>query len=404
MDSFPQAYTGRHEYTLKSWQKLLYLLVGMVFLTFGVVFGPLLFRASAASLPAAVPALFFLGFGIYMLAQAARARLILDGTRIVVRSAFRERTADQGDIEGFRTISTRNGSYAQLQLKQGLGTISIPNAFDTDDDYRAWLQKLTDLDQRDREEILAEISEKADLGATPEERLQALPTARTWGVFLAIVTGAAGAGLVFGPVELRFPMAAVLVITPLVAAMLLHRAPLLYALFKQKADPRAELVFVPILAGFALLIRASGLHFLSNQPLLLIAVPVALAYMAAFATAGGRGGSRPGSLLGILFFVGLYSYSLAMVADTLGDRGAVQTYSAQVLGKHMSSGRSTSYNLSLAPWGPKTEPSRVGVSSSTYRAVSPGDEVCLQLHPGNLHAPWYRVSACGVAFPEDAQQ
>lgn len=227
MDSFQQAYPGRREYPLKSWQKLLYLLVGMVFLTFGVVFGPLLFRTSASSLPAAVPALFFLGFGIYMLAQAARARLILDGTRIVVRSAFREQSADQGDILGYRTISTRNGSYTQLRLKQGLGTISIPNAFDTDDDYRAWLQKLTDLDQRDREEILAEITEKADLGSTPEERLQALPTARTWGVFLAIVTGAAGAGLVLGPVELRLPLAAVLVITPLVAAVLLLRAPLL---------------------------------------------------------------------------------------------------------------------------------------------------------------------------------
>lgn len=161
---------------------------------------------------------------------------------------------------------------------------------------------------------------------------------------------------------------------------------------------------MPILAGFALLIRASGLHFISNQPLLIIAAPIALGYMAAFAAAGNRGLSRPGLLLGILFFVGLYSYSLAMVADTLGDHGDVQTYSAQVLGKHISSGRSTSFYLQLAPWGPKTEPSQVSVSSSTYRAVTPGDEVCLQLHPGNLHAPWYRLAACGVSFPEDARQ
>jgi len=404
MDSFPQAYAVRHEYPLKAWQKLLYLLVGMIFLTVGVVFGPVLFRASATSLPAALPALFFLGFGIYMLAQAARARLILDGTRIVVRGAFREQTADQADIAGFRTISSRNGSYTQLQLKQGLSTISIPNSFDTDDDYRVWLKKLTDLDQRDREEILAEISEKTELGSTPEERLQALPTARTWALFLSVVTGVAAAGLLLAPTQMHLLAAGVLVITPMVAAMLLHRAPLLYALFKQKADPRAELVFVPILAGFGLLFRASGLHFVSNQSLLYIVAPVALGYLAAFATANSGPAARRGSLLAVLFFTGLYSYALVAVSDTLGDRGETRTYSAQVLGKHESHGRSTSYTLTLAPWGSLQETSSVGVSATTYRAVTLGDEVCIQQHPGNLHISWYRVEACGVSFPEDAAQ
>lgn len=404
MDSFPQAYPVRREYALKAWQKLLYLLVGMIFLTVGVVFGPVLFRASSTSLPAALPALFFLGFGIYMLAQAARSRLILDGTRIVLRGAFREQSADQADIAGFRTISSRNGSYTQLQLKQGLSTISIPNSFDTDEDYRAWLKQLTDLNQRDREEILAEISEKAELGSTPEERLQALPTARTWALFLSVVTGVGAAGLLLAPSQMHFLAAGVLVITPMVAAMLLHRAPLLYALFKQKADPRAELVFIPILAGFGLLFRASGLHFVSNQSLLLIAAPVALGYLAAFATANSGPAGRRGSLLAVLFFTGLYSYALVAVSDTLGDRGETRTYSAQVLGMHESHGRSTSYTLTLAPWGSLQDTSNVGVSSTTYRALTLGDEVCIQLHPGNLHIPWYRVAACGASFPEDAAQ
>jgi hypothetical protein len=404
MDSFPQSYPGRREYQLKAWQKLLYLVVGMVFLTVGAVFGPVLFRASAAGLPAALPSLFFLGFGVYMLAQVARSRLILDGTRITVHGAIRERTAERGDIEGFRTISSRNGSYTLLQLKQGLGTISIPNSFDTDEDYRAWMKKLPDLDQRNREEILDEISQKADLGSTPEERLQALPTARTWALFLSIVTGAGAAGLLLAPAQMRMLAAAVLVVTPMVAAMLLHRSPLLYALFKPKADPRAELVFVPILAGFGLLFRASGLHFVSTQTLLLFATPVTLAYLAAFATASGGGAARRGSLLAVLFFTGLYSYALVAVSDTLGDQGATSSYSAQVLGKHESHGRSTSYTLTLAPWGSQQQTSSVGVSSATYRAVVPGDEVCIQQHPGNLHIPWYRVEACGIAFPEDAQQ
>ncbi len=404
MDSFPQFTHDRREYSLKVWHKILHLLAGMVFLTLGVVFGPVLFRSSGSGLTAPLPALFLLGFGIYMLAQVARSRLVVDGTRIEVRGAFREQSADLGDIEGYRTIQTRYGSYTQLQLKPSLGNISIPNSFDTDDIYLAWLHRLTNLDERDRDDILAEVAQQAELGSTPEQRLQALPTARTRGVFLSIVTGVAAAALFFAPVELRIPSALLLVTTPLVAALLLHRAPLLYAIFKQKADPRAELLFVPLIAGFGLLLPARGVHFVSNQQLMSVAAPIALAYFAAYATAGRMGASRPGSWLGLLLFVALYGYSLAAVADTLTDHGQASTYSAQVLGKHISSGRYRSYRLNIAPWGPMEEPSRVGVSSTTYNAVMPGDEVCIQLHSGSLHIPWYRVADCRTRFPEDAQR
>jgi heme-degrading monooxygenase HmoA len=389
---------------MKSWLRLVYLLAGMALLTLGVLLGPALFRSSTGNLPVIVPGLFFLGLGIYMLAWVARARLVIDGARIEVRDAFRERSAELSGIEGFRTIRSRNGNYTQLQLRQGMGTISIPQSFDTDDAYRAWMQRLTDLDQRDREEILAEVSRNEALGTTPEERLQALPTARTWALFLSLVTGVAAAGLAFGPTPLRIPAAVVVALAPLAAVGLLYRAPLLYAVFKQKADPRAELSFVPLLAGFGLLIRMGGMHFASAQPLLAVAVPLGLAYAAALAGAARNGGSRPGSWIAVVFFAGLYSYPLAVTVDTLGDHGATGNYAVQVLGMHVSRGRSTSYYLRLAPWGSVATSDQVSVSAATYNAVQPGDEVCVQVHPGNLHVPWYRVAACGTRFPEDAQQ
>ena len=377
---------------------MLYLLAGMLFVTFGAVFGPILFSTGSNGAPAVLVMVFFLGLGAYMLAQAFRAQVIIEGSRIEVRSAFRERNADLADIEGFRTVSSRNGTYTMLQLKAGLGSISISNSFDTDDVYRAWFKQVTDLDQRDREQILSEISQDAELGGTPQERLNALANAKTWAVFLSVVTGVGGAALAFGPAPLQLVAAIVAVLAPLIALFLIQRSPLLYAIFKQKADPRGELSFVLILAAFGLLIHGGGLHFVSIQPLLYFIVPFGLIYVASFYSISDKTQSRPGTIIVVLFFAGMYSYGLGVVADTITDHATATTYSAQVLNKHVSRGRSTTYYLNLAPWGPIENPSQVSVPMRIYDATEPGDEVCLRLHQGSLHIPWYQVVDCSTQY------
>jgi hypothetical protein len=402
MDAIPRYVPGRREYGVKTWLRMIYLLAGMGFLVFGLVLGPVLLHAPARGLPAALPGLFLLGFGIYMLATVTRSRLVIDGARIEVHTAFRERSAEVGEIAGFRTIRSRNGNYIWLKLREGRGSITIPYTLDVDEDFRAWLRQLPNLDEQDRDAILGEIEEEQSLGATREERLAALPTARTWAVFLAIVAVVAAVGLALAPPPLRALAASVLAVTPLVAAMLLHRAPLLYAVFKQKSDPRAELSYVLFIAPFGLLIHASGLHLISFQPLLLVAVPVALACFAGFAGASRAGGGRPGTWLALAFFSCLYGFALAMVTDTLGDSAAASTYRPAVLGKHVSHGRSTSYSLTLEPWGARQQPESVGVSATTYGRVSIGDSVCIEAHRGNLHVAWFRIAACDEGFPDQA--
>jgi hypothetical protein len=401
MDSFSQLPAIRREYTIKAWMRLLYFCLGVFFLTFGVFFGPALYRSETRNLPAALPAVMFLGFGVYMLAMVVRSRLVIDGTHIQVQTAFRERSAEIGDIEGFRTVRSRNGSYIWLKLRQGQGSFTIPPIFDTDGDFAAWMRQVPDLDQHDREQILTEIAQQPALGATPEERLNALPTARTWALFLIVVTVAAAAMLLLAPAFFRPLAVAILVLTPFAAAWLLHHAPLLYAFFKQKADPRAEVSFVPLIAAFGLLIHAGGLHFVAIQQLALIAVPLALAYFAAFASAVRIGAVRPGVLIAVAFFACLYSYGLAAVTDALGDSAVAASYRVDVLDKHVSRGRSTSYSLTLAPWGDRQEPARVGVSESTYGVVGIGDQVCIQVHRGNLRVPWYWIAACSQTFPDN---
>lgn len=402
MDAIPQYVPGRREYGVKTWLRMLYLLIGVGFIAFCLALSPVLLHSPAGSLPAALPALFFLGFAVYFLATVTRSRLVIDGPRIEVRTAFSEHSADVSEIEGFRTIRSRNGNYTLLKLREGRGSINIPYTFDVDEDFRAWLRQIPDLDQQDRDAILSEISQQQNLGATPEERLAALPTARTWAVFLAIATGVAAAGLAFGPQPLHPIAASILVITPLAAAMLLHRSPLLYAVMKQKSDPRAELVYVLMIAGFALLLHSSGLHLVQVQPLLLVAAPVAVACFLGFAGAAHTTSTRTGIWIALAIFSCLYGFALSMVTDTLGDSRISATYRAEVLGKHESHGRSTSYTLTLAPWGPREQAENVGVSATIYRVLDIGDQACIEVHPGNLRIAWFRVAACTQGFPSDA--
>jgi hypothetical protein len=393
MDSLQQMSSDRHEYRIKVWQRWLLVLLA-VGMAGGAAFFALVAKDASAGFLEAIMVLFFLGGGLYLAAYALRSRLVLDGSRIEVRGVFKESTADLSQIEGFRNISTRNGSYTLLYLKEGRGKITISQSFGTDDNYRAWFQKITDLDARDRDAILAEISQNAELGSTPEERLSALKQAKIRSYVATAVALAAAIALNVGPAPYRLPSAIVLALSPLAVLLLNQRSPLLYKLGGKKSDPRAELFFALLVAGFGMLFPTFEYEILSIQPLLLLIGLVALAYIAAFFNSARKNSSTAGALIGLLFVAGIYSYSLVVLTNTLMDRSKPTTYIVPVTGKHTTSGKSTTYYLELAPWGPIDHSNEISVASDFYNEMQTGDQVCLGLHAGRLHAAWYQLAEC----------
>jgi hypothetical protein len=105
----------------------------------------------------------------------------------------------------------------------------------------------------------------------------------------------------------------------------------------------------------------------------------------------------------LIFFAGLYGYSLTVAVDARLDQAPATPYRTTLARKYESHGRSTSYIFYLAPWGPFDTTSRVGVSSGKYQATEVGDTVCVNLHPGTLRAPWFEVVDCwSQPAPEQA--
>ncbi len=128
-------------------------------------------------------------------------------------------------------------------------------------------------------------------------------------------------------------------------------------------------------------------------------VPAALAAVViaplAWLARGRPGVASPWTLF--LFLTGCaaaYGYGAVALVDIQFDTSPGTAISATVLGKYAYHGRSQSYHLNLAPWGPRTQPNSVEVSASTYQALNAGDTACLVLHPGVVNLPWFTAGVC----------
>lgn len=382
----------RRVYRYKWWQKCLYAVFGAFFILGGVGLAgtALAHRGDASGLSVAV---LILALGVSMLLLAFRSRIVIDGSRIEMRGAFRTQSADLDEIEGFRTLRSRYGSFRQLILKNGRRPITIRRRFKTDDDYREWMRQTQDLDQRDRHALLTEIEQQQDLGATPEERLGALKAAKRNASALTVISAAAAVGLNFASKPWLMPSTAALIVAPFAAAFLCLRSPLLYTAFKRRSDPRGEATHPLIVSSLGMLYSMREPNFLSFKPLTALIALTTLALFSVLFNTARKSGNR-GALIALVAFAALYGLGSVAVSDVFFDQSQGEMYTAQVTGHHITHERSTKYYLRLEPWGPVQTVEDVSVPSSEYRTTAIGDTVCPELHPGRLHAPWFRVRPC----------
>jgi len=394
MNGTQQAGTLRRVYRYKVWREAFFLIVVVAFGVGGLAISSQNGNSFSQSL--LILYALFLAFAIYLLVLASRSYLEIDGNRIEVRRDFSLHSATLSEIEGFRSVHTRNGYYQDLILKDGRGTIDISEDYDTDSEFRSWFQQIPDLDKRDHDAIIAEIEKQTDLGSTPQERLGSLKAAWQIAAALMGIEALAAVGLNFAPVAWHELSVALLVLAPFTAAYLCWRSPLLYAVFRRRSDPRADFGYALMIAGFGLCFFTSELHFVSIDPLLpgmgLMVLAVAFTYYQP-----ARNGGRHGAFLGVLCLAAIYAYGAVAVTDIVFDRSAPTQYSTRVLESETLRGRygSTSYRVRLAPWGPYEEEEEIGFSSSEfYPNVDGGGTVCFNLSRGWLTAPWFRVADC----------
>jgi hypothetical protein len=218
-------------------------------------------------------------------------------------------------------------------------------------------------------------------------RAKKTATALNW------ITGIASVWAWFYPVPYKIVIA-LLVALPLAAISLLVQSKGVYQMEGSRRDSRPSLA-APFM--FPLLILAmrdiQDIHLFQWKPLLLAAIITSLALLLIIGTADRSLRNRPWTILILFIFGAVYTGATITQANSIFDRSSPQTFAVSVLGRHISSGgKSTSYYIRVAPWGPSAEPGDIYVPRYIYRSVQPGQSIWINLYPGALRLPWYSLS------------
>jgi hypothetical protein len=276
-----------------------------------------------------------------------------------------------------------------------LKTIRLPLSFmRTDAAFFAWFSGFRDLDLADVQSAIAAVAANADFGATPEQRLRRLALARKAAGALGLLAVAVAAWGLISPQP--YPLAiASLAALPALGLILAALSRGLFQIVRWTKND-ASLGTVCALPSLTVMLRVLfDLNMVSGVSSLIGPASVGAGIvMSILAVADRKTRSQPAILVICGLIAGIYFFGVIGEANALLDHSPASAVRSQIIDKHVSSGKATTYHFRLAPWGPVTEPSDVSVPHDLYDRLQPGNPVCIQLHSGALDMPWFVVLAC----------
>ena len=338
--------------------------------------------------------------GIYLLAVAIFYRVILQADSIQVFEIYRRRHLARDEIEGRGHFSHRPGMSAWVLVpKPGFGAkIKLSSLLRTDKAFLAWIHSLPDLDLGKQR-------------AAAQERTAAIHSLKQRGFSESTIQrlGRIAGGLNFAAYGLGLASFLIsdphhvltwaMVALPWVAVLMVaHFAPY-YRFGGPRKNPLPDLSIVLIIPGLFLTLRAlQGIAPVGWEgPLLLTVFGSAILVGLAFWCDPWLKQHRGTAVLLLILCCG-YGYGAGMQVNALLDQSTPRAYRAIVTVKHVSHGKSTSYHLNLAPWGPEVSGQDLMVSYSQYVAVKTGDTVCMLLRSGALRVAWSELGRCEGAY------
>jgi hypothetical protein len=349
---------------------------------------------AAASLPA--------GFGVLVALDSMAFRLILNAETLEIHDLFRVRWVRRGDIASRQLLrqSRSSSSTLLLRLKEPAGRVlRLPVVWKTDERLDAWFQSIPDANAEAAKAFEDQVKSDTALGDSPDARLERLAEARRLASYAAYVPTAALFWSVAYPKPYEL-LVMTLAVLPWVGLALTARSPSLYELGVRISRSRPNLTSLLTLPSFGLALLAyRGVHVLDWPHSLIFPIVGVIGFSIVTFRAMPHltlQQTRTAWILPLIF--ALYGYGLGVIIDVHWDRSEPTVYPTRVLAKHISSGRSKTPFLRLAPWGARAEAQDTSVSWELYNQTAVGYSVCVALRQGLLGVPWYRVDPCERAL------
>ncbi len=331
---------------------------------------------------------------VLVLADAFRSVLFISPDRIVKREVFKTREMRIADLEGYRLVPAQyTKSLVLFPKNKAEKKIKLSSTFEKFGELSGWVaQALPDLDARDAVAEQQAILSDREYGFSERERGALLDKYRTITKYLNYAGMAVGLWAFIYPNPYEFLMV-LCALFPLAGVMILVQSNGLVHFDERKNSAHPSIVRMFMMPSLALALRSLLDFDIIDAKQLLVPVVAITAVFAGLMLAKSKEftGKAWIKLLPIIF-AAVYAYGLTVMGNCLFDESKPEVHSVRVLEKHVSSGRSTTYHVKLAPWGPFASADDATVPRSLYEQSRVGKEVYVVKKDGILRIPWFYIT------------
>jgi hypothetical protein len=326
--------------------------------------------------------------------DAVKGRFVIAGDRVYRKGVFRDRELLLYQIAGFR----QDDKYIYIEpTEKSLKRIKISRYFGGTAEMLEWLsERYPDLDEQTAEAEKQEILSDNSLGYTVEQREEKLAVARKRAKALNWAGGLVAVWAFFfaQPYEAAILAAVVL---PAISVLVSKYSGGLIRVEEKKGSAFPSVFSGVFFPAMALCLRALlDFNILRYENVWKATVLTGAVFMALLLVRSKEFLFQSAREYGVMFFFAVlafaYGFGAVVTLNAVYDNSPAAVYQAQVTGKRISSGKSTTYYLTLTPWGPQKEADDVSVSKSLYNRLQVKDNVEVYLKKGWLGIPWFVVS------------
>jgi hypothetical protein len=343
---------------------------------------------------------FLLGVGFVLgavfsalLLAAYQSRVeILSGSVRKVEIFRRVRELRFEEIEGFRIFEGQHiPTVALVPKDKARKPLKIELALERRQELLQWIQtSFPNLDVAELQTEMQGILADEQLGFSEEQRVASLTRVRNYAKALNGVTMAAVLWGMFYPQPYAVAMTA-LAVLPVLAVLLLKLFPRLVQFDTKRHSAHPSVAYAVFGPACVLMLRGFlDWHILEWGGFWLpfVAIGVALTATVFACAADAR---KQAGLITVPLFAFAYSFGLVTHLNCYYDRSRPVVYRTVVESRRISSGKHTSYYLTLRPWLGQPIAEEVSVGSATYDRHAAGSLAVVIVREGTLAVKWYVV-------------
>jgi hypothetical protein len=326
--------------------------------------------------------------GVYTLLSTFRSKVLLFSDRIEIHELTRISSFSRQEIQGWRYLPASPPVFILIPREHGRKPIKVAQVFPLDSEFAEWIYGLPCLDSDDARKSRVEIRNSPHLGATPGERMGTLAKGRKFArVLLTIALLASLWGFAY---PRPYPLAILaLAGLPWIALAVVKGSHGLFRVDANRNDVHPNVAVAFLFPSLILLLRSTDFDIIHSMTIAWVSIAIGILLCLAATATDSNLRAKLSSLVAILACSLVYGYAITIQANVLLDHSQGVNYAVRVQDRRIVRGKTTTYQLQLAPWGPKGKSNDIRIPPVTYDYIRQGDIVNLVLRQGALGINWY---------------